>query len=66
MTRPCLMCPKVDDHPRHIIHIGDAELPYHMDCHAAANPPCESCATQLHDAHGATGDDLRAHLTKGR
>lgn len=61
--RNCLGCGQIDDHPRHVIHLGDTEANWHMDCHSRANPPCETCAAQIINANGATGDDLRAHLT---
>lgn len=64
LLRNCLGCGQADADPRHVIYLGDADVCFHMDCHARANPPCEVCAAQIADAGGATGDELRTHLTK--
>ena len=63
LLRNCLGCGQLDDHPRHVIHLGDTEVCFHMDCHARANPPCEVCAAQIAEAGGITGHELRTHLT---
>lgn len=62
-VRTCIGCGQVDDHPRHVVLVGadHAEVTWHMDCHSrAAN--CDVCASQIADANGATGDELRTHL----
>lgn len=61
--RNCLGCGQTDDHPRHVIHLGETEAAWHMDCHARTNPPCEVCADQIREAEGLTGHALRDHLT---
>lgn len=63
MLRTCIGCTQTDDHPRHVIALPDgSDVGWHMDCHQLATG-CETCAAQLADAGGATGDDLRLHLT---
>lgn len=59
--RVCLGCGQSDDHPRHIVVVGDTEVPWHMDCHALTG--CETCVEQIAGADGAKGDELRLHLT---
>lgn len=60
--RSCIACPAVDDHPRHSIYLGPGQVAnWHMDCHVKATG-CEECTSQLADAGGATGDQLRTHL----
>lgn len=63
-VRNCIACGQVDDHPRHVIDVGDGrEMAFHMDCHSRMNPPCQICADQIADAPvGTIGEDLRAHL----
>lgn len=64
MNRNCIGCGQVDDHPRHVIVLGDgSDAPWHMDCHARSEPGCEVCASQISGANGATGDALRQYLT---
>jgi hypothetical protein len=58
--RGCVACGISDDHPRHVISVGGASVPFHMDCHAATG--CEVCAAQIADADGVQGDELRTHL----
>jgi hypothetical protein len=61
-VRTCIGCGASDDHPRHVIAVGDIEVTWHMDCHHLATG-CEVCAHQLADApKGAKGDKLRGHL----
>ena len=64
-VRSCLGCGATDDHPRHVIDVGDpnTDVAWHLDCHARAG--CDSCAAQTADADGATGTDMLAHLQKG-
>lgn len=63
--RTCAKCGVTDDHPRHVVGAvvgsGDEPVNFHMDCHAQLG--CRVCLHQLGDAAGATGDDLRAHLS---
>lgn len=62
MTRNCVACGQVDDHPRHILINSDYEdVPFHLDCHSRMG--CSVCSAQLEGADGLTGDALRAHLT---
>lgn len=62
-VRTCIGCAQSDDHPRHVVAVADgSSVTWHMDCHALATG-CEVCANQIRDAEGATGDDLREHLT---
>lgn len=61
--RTCIGCTVADDHPRHVIALGDgSEVTWHMDCHKIATG-CETCAAQIADAGKSTGDELRLHLT---
>lgn len=64
-VRSCIGCGGEDDHPRHVIDVGDpnADVAWHLDCHARAG--CDSCAAQTAGADGATGADMLAHLQKG-
>lgn len=64
--RPCHACGAYDDHPRHV-HAGgpSGDQLMHLDCCAAAGCPGGTCPPQIKGANGATGDKLRAHLTKG-
>lgn len=62
-TRPCIACGQHDDHPRHEVVLPDfSSILVHLDCHALASPPCESCKATVDGADGATGPDLIAHL----
>jgi len=64
-VRTCIGCGQTDDHPRHVIYLRTGEdVTWHIDCHALATG-CATCTTQTKTAKGATGDKLRAHLTKG-
>lgn len=64
--RPCHGCGSYDDHPRHIhAQPNGVDQLMHLDCCAAAGCPDGTCAKQIKGANGATGDKLRAHLTKG-
>lgn len=60
-ARYCDMCHQTDDHPRHVIVTESQVFAYHLDCHA---PTCVSCAGQISDVLGVTGDSLRAHLMR--
>ncbi len=63
-TRTCLACGGTDDHPRHVLDVGNGTtVNFHMDCHSIASG-CEVCAAQIEDAKGAKGDKLRTHLLK--
>jgi len=63
-TRTCIGCTKTDDHPRHVVYVGDeSEVTWHMDCHVIATG-CEVCEQQIAAAKGAKGDQLRDHLLK--
>lgn len=63
MQRTCIGCGQTDDHPRHVVAgIANVDVNWHMDCHVNATG-CPVCATQIGDADGAQGDDLRVHLT---
>jgi hypothetical protein len=64
-THGCVICGQLDTDPRHSLNTGEVVLYYHFDCHAAADPPCELCASQLVGAAGVTGAALRAHLMRG-
>lgn len=59
-VRMCLGCSIEDDHPRHTVVIPPdmAEVPWHMNCHAAITK-CELCVAVVKGAKGKTGDDLR-------
>jgi hypothetical protein len=62
LIRVCIGCGQTDDHPRHVVVVGDgSEVPWHMDCHALTG--CEVCSSQIANADGAKGDELRLHLT---
>lgn len=64
-VRSCLGCGGEDDHPRHLVDVGDpnVDVAWHLDCHARAG--CDSCAGQVAGADGVTGADMLAHLQKG-
>lgn len=63
--RTCPICAGVDDHPRHIVPVGDADMPFHMDCCATARN-CDICRGQLAGVGGVDGnpkgEQLREHL----
>jgi hypothetical protein len=65
----CVGCGQTDDHPKHIDVRDDGQhtdVRWHMDCHAAANPPCPTCTSIMEaGATGKTGEDLRAHIQAG-
>jgi len=64
MTRNCVACGQRDDHPRHVVVVSPTEdANFHLDCHAAMDPPCESCAHQTRNQGKARGDDFREILT---
>lgn len=58
-VRTCIGCMQSDDHPRHVIDVGDGEVTWHFDCHAAAG--CESCAPVAKKAKG-TGEQMLATI----
>jgi putative methionine-R-sulfoxide reductase with GAF domain len=62
-VRSCLGCGQRDDHPRHTVVIPPdmAEVPWHMDCHAAITN-CELCVPVVKGAKGKTGDTLRTYI----
>lgn len=63
--RNCIGCAQSDDHPRHVMAVGDADVNWHMDCHVIATG-CEVCTAQLADVGGIEGNpkgqQLRDHL----
>lgn len=63
--RTCIGCGQTDDHPRHVIDVGDpdAVVTWHMDCHVIATG-CETCTAQTAGAEGKTGDELVAHIVE--
>jgi len=62
LMRVCVACTQTDDHPRHIIDLGNgSEAGMHPDCCVMVRD-CAVCKTQLADAKGAKGDQLREHL----
>jgi hypothetical protein len=63
-VRNCLACGQTDDHPRHVVDLGEGrEVSFHMDCHARMNPACPLCVEQTSGVPAGTiGEDLRAHL----
>lgn len=64
-VRTCIGCTQTDDHPKHVVVLpGDIDVTWHLDCHVIATG-CEDCTGELQGADGATGDELRAHLTTG-
>lgn len=63
LQRNCLGCGQVDDHPRHVIALGDgSDVFWHNDCHARSSAGCEHCAAVVASAAGLQGDELRAHI----
>lgn len=63
ILRECPGCGQTDDHPRHVVATGGGvDVNWHMDCHVIATK-CEVCASQISEADGAKGDELRVHLT---
>ena len=64
-VRPCIGCGQTDDHPRHVLVVGDADVPWHMDCHVITTG-CALCQHQLAGVGGVDGnpkgDALRDHL----
>lgn len=63
MQRTCVGCGQTDDHPRHVIATSDGNsVNWHMDCHAASDAGCESCAAQKDGAAHLVGDEFRAHV----
>lgn len=64
-VRGCIGCGRRDNHPRHVVVVGDAEVPWHMDCHVIA-AGCAVCEHQLAGVGGIDGnpkgDALREHL----
>lgn len=64
-VRTCIGCAQTDDHPRHVLNVGDVDISWHMDCHAIATG-CPVCKAQLEGVGGVEGnpkgDELRAHL----
>lgn len=61
--RTCIGCEQTDDHPRHVIAVGDgSEVTWHFDCHRIALG-CPSCTAQTEGAEKLRGDQLRVHLT---
>jgi hypothetical protein len=67
-TTVCVGCSASDAPPKHLIALpGDQDVRWHMDCHSRAEPACQVCADQIAGVPaGTVGEDLRAHLTKGR
>ena len=62
MMRTCIGCTQTDDHPRHVIALGDgSEVNWHMDCHAIATG-CASCAAQKEGVEHLVGDEFREHV----
>lgn len=68
-VRTCLGCGVADTDPKHQHSTGEASVFWHLDCHAAAEPPCQLCALVVSETPGAKGlrlaikgDKLRAHL----
>lgn len=65
VKRLCSRCNQRDDHPHHGVIIQlQPELiveSMHLDCCAEARG-CESCAAQVADAVGKTGDAMREHI----
>ena len=63
--RNCIGCGGKDDHPRHVMAVGDGNVNWHMDCHVLATN-CDVCVAQLDDAGGVAGNPkgqkLRDHL----
>lgn len=64
-VRNCIGCGQRDDHPRHVVVVGEAEVPWHMDCHVITTG-CAICEYQLAAVGGVDGNPkgeaLRAHL----
>lgn len=62
LIRMCIACTQKDDHPRHIIDLGNnSEAMMHLDCCVMVRD-CAVCKTQLADAGDVKGDQLREHL----
>lgn len=63
-VRTCMICQQEDDHPRCHHQLADGRwVEYHFDCCAATG--CEHAKKQIKGLpKGATGDDMRAHLTR--
>jgi len=62
LIRTCIACTQTDDHPRHIIDLGnDVVSGMHLDCCVMVRN-CAVCETQLADAKDVKGDKLREHL----
>lgn len=63
----CLGCNQTDDHPKCKNILNDGRhtfVHFHMDCHAAATPPCPVCsAVMAAGGAGKTGATLLAHIT---
>lgn len=64
-TRTCIGCKQTDDHPRHVMVEGGAEVTWHMDCHSLVTG-CETCKGIVTGSDGVTGDKLRTYLTKSK
>jgi hypothetical protein len=63
-VRPCIGCTQTDDHPKHqVVTTSGESVFWHMDCHVLATG-CDLCEQQTKGARGATGEALRAHLTR--
>lgn len=74
MTQPnpvtkCVGCGQSDDHPKHVVVVDDGQhtdVRWHVDCHSAANPPCEICVSIMDaGAAGKTGETLREYILAG-
>jgi len=64
-VRTCIGCGQTDDHPRHVIVVGEVDVPWHIDCHVLA-AGCAICRHLLDGVGGVDGnpkgDMLRDHL----
>lgn len=64
IQRTCLGCGIRDDHPKHVIGTVDGNsVAYHLDCHAASEGGCPSCAAQRDGAEDLRGAEFREHIT---
>uniref|UniRef100_UPI003F4935B8 hypothetical protein n=1 Tax=Pseudonocardia sp. CA-138482 TaxID=3240023 RepID=UPI003F4935B8 len=59
----CVLCGQTDDHPKDVVAMpGDLTARYHHDCHAAAEPPCESCRWLVAHKGDLKGTDWREQI----
>lgn len=57
--RTCVGCMQTDDHPKdQFVRDDGTSVFWHHDCHAIADPPCESCAWLVaHKGDGMVGSE---------